>query len=76
MAWPVDTPFETAVGQSIAHASLACIFPNPALATGPLAHDFPILSLRTNKADVVVGVPKEVADKLDAQGEKWRVNGK
>ena len=43
---------------------------------GPLAGDFPILSLRTNKADVVVGVPQEVADKLDAAGEKWRVNGK
>ncbi|KAN0136502.1 DUF89 domain containing protein [Lactarius tabidus] len=53
--WPVDTPFETAVG--------------------PLAHAFPILSLRTNKADVVVGVPRSVADALDARGEKWRVNG-
>ncbi len=37
---------------------------------------FPILSLRTNKADVVVDVPQDVADKLDAAGEKWRVNGK
>ena len=27
-------------------------------------------------ADVVVGVPQEVADRLDASGEKWRVNGK
>ncbi|EKM52419.1 uncharacterized protein PHACADRAFT_260786 [Phanerochaete carnosa HHB-10118-sp] len=45
-------------------------------AVGPLAGDFPILSLRTNKADVVVGVPQDVADKLDAAGEKWRVNGK
>ena len=44
--------------------------------SGPLAGDFPILSLRTSKADVVVGVPQEVADKLDASGEKWRVNGK
>lgn len=43
---------------------------------GPLAGDFPILSLRTNKADVVVGVPQDVADKLDESGEKWRVNGK
>ncbi|KAH8094465.1 DUF89 domain-containing protein [Cristinia sonorae] len=45
-------------------------------AIGPLAGAFPILSLRTNKADVVVGVPQEVADALDAKGEKWRVNGK
>ena len=37
---------------------------------------FPILSLRTNKADVVVGVPQEIADKLDASGEKWKVNGR
>ena len=43
---------------------------------GPLAGDFSVLSLRTNKADVVVGVPQEVADRLDASGEKWRVNGK
>lgn len=45
-------------------------------AIGPLAGPFPILSLRTNKADVVVGVPQDVADALDAKGEKWRVNGK
>jgi len=45
-------------------------------AIGPLAGSFPILSLRTNKADVVVGVPQDIADKLDASGEKWRVNGK
>ncbi|KIP06641.1 hypothetical protein PHLGIDRAFT_514562, partial [Phlebiopsis gigantea 11061_1 CR5-6] len=45
-------------------------------ALGPLAGDFPVLSLRTNKADVVVGVPQAVADRLDASGEKWRVNGK
>jgi hypothetical protein len=47
-----------------------------ALALGPLAGSFPILSLRTNKADVVVGVEQDVADKLDQSGEKWRVNGK
>ena len=43
---------------------------------GPLAGSFPLLSLRTNKADVVVGVEKSVADRLDEQGEKWRVNGR
>ncbi|KAI0086103.1 DUF89 domain-containing protein [Irpex rosettiformis] len=45
-------------------------------AVGSFGGVFPILSLRTNKADVVVDVPQEVADKLDAAGEKWRVNGK
>ncbi|EIN05895.1 DUF89-domain-containing protein [Punctularia strigosozonata HHB-11173 SS5] len=46
-------------------------------AIGPLAGSFPILSLRTSKADVVAGVNGEVADKLDQeQGNKWRVNGK
>jgi len=45
-------------------------------AIGPLAGSFPLLSLRTNKADVVVGVPKEIAQELDHSGEKWRVNGR
>jgi len=54
--WPVDTPFETALG--------------------PLARAFPLLSLRTSKADVVVGIPRSVAEALDARGEKWRINGR
>ncbi|KAL5510965.1 hypothetical protein ACEPAG_3684 [Sanghuangporus baumii] len=45
-------------------------------AIGPLAGAFPILSLRTSKADVVVGVNQDKADALDASGEKWRINGK
>ncbi|KZT69424.1 DUF89 domain-containing protein [Daedalea quercina L-15889] len=45
-------------------------------AVGPLRGAFPVLSLRTNKADVVVGVEKEKAERLDSGGEKWRVNGK
>ena len=43
---------------------------------GPFAGAFPILSLRTSKADVVVGVDQAKADALDTSGEKWRVNGK
>jgi len=35
-----------------------------------------MLSLRTNKADVVVGVEQEVAERLDNSGEKWRVDGR
>ncbi|KAJ8480751.1 hypothetical protein ONZ51_g6456 [Trametes cubensis] len=45
-------------------------------AIGPIAGSFPILSLRTNKADVIVGVDQDVADKLDKSGENWRYNGK
>ncbi|KAF8961610.1 hypothetical protein BDZ97DRAFT_1664024 [Flammula alnicola] len=45
-------------------------------AIGPLAGSFPILSLRTNKADVVVGVAKDVAERLDQSNEKWRVDGR
>ncbi|KIK22881.1 hypothetical protein PISMIDRAFT_11264 [Pisolithus microcarpus 441] len=43
---------------------------------GPLAGSFPLLSLRTNKSDVVVGVPQDVADRLDEKDERWRVSGK
>ncbi|KAJ7578990.1 DUF89 domain-containing protein [Mycena floridula] len=45
-------------------------------ALGPLAGSFPVLSLRTNKADVIVGIKREVAEKLDASGERWRVDGR
>jgi hypothetical protein len=45
-------------------------------AIGPLAGSFPILSLRTNKADVAVGIDQDVADELDRIGERWRVNGR
>ncbi|KAG6889866.1 hypothetical protein C0992_003762 [Termitomyces sp. T32_za158] len=44
-------------------------------AIGPLAGSFPLLSLRTNKADVVVGIEKEIAEALDSNDEKWRVDG-
>jgi hypothetical protein len=46
------------------------------VALGPLRGAFPILSLRTNKADVAVGVSEMVARDLDAQGIPWRTNGK
>lgn len=83
--WPVSTPFETAVGKSLiftsisySSRSLASHGPDSfiALSTGPLAGSFPLLSLRTNKADVAVGVPQAAADELDKKGEKWRVSGK
>ena len=43
---------------------------------GPLTGSFPLLSLRTNKADVVIGIEQDVADRLDKSGEKWRVDGR
>lgn len=46
------------------------------LSTGPLAGAFPLLSLRTNKADVAVGISQQIADGLDSRAEKWRVSGK
>ncbi|KAF8525585.1 DUF89 domain-containing protein [Hysterangium stoloniferum] len=45
-------------------------------ALGPLAGTFPILSLRTLKADVAVGLTDEIAKTLDGKDPKWRVNGK
>jgi len=47
-------------------------------AIGPVRGLFPILSLRTCKADVIVGLPDGVAEKLDADEKErgWRINGK
>ncbi|KAI8972554.1 DUF89 domain-containing protein [Trametes punicea] len=45
-------------------------------AIGPIAGSFPILSLRTNKADVIVAVDPQTAERLDKSGEKWRYDGK
>ncbi|KAH7868340.1 DUF89 domain-containing protein, partial [Lentinula edodes] len=45
-------------------------------ALGPLAGSFPLLSLRTNKADVAVGLDKEVLAQTEEKDEKWKVNGK
>ncbi|PWN48653.1 DUF89-domain-containing protein [Violaceomyces palustris] len=49
------------------------------IAIGPLASDDgapPVASLRTIKSDVVVGVPQEVADRLDSEEPGWRISGK
>ncbi|EUC60690.1 venom protein, partial [Rhizoctonia solani AG-3 Rhs1AP] len=47
-------------------------------AIGPLAGRFPLISLRTCKADVVVGLGPGVAEKLDADPKEkgWRASGK
>ena len=44
--------------------------------TGPLSAEFPLLALRTCKADVVVGLTDEIAARVEAEDPKWRVNGK
>lgn len=43
---------------------------------GPLRGLFPLLSLRTCKADVCVGLAEGRAEELDQEDPKWRINGK
>lgn len=43
---------------------------------GPLKGQLNILSLRTCKADVVVGLQEGRAEELDVEDPNWRVNGK
>lgn len=43
---------------------------------GPVDGKLNLLVLRTNKADVCVGVPKERLAKLDEEDPNWRTNGK
>ncbi|GAA5863437.1 hypothetical protein JCM8547_006980 [Rhodosporidiobolus lusitaniae] len=45
-------------------------------ALGPLNGHFPILSLRTCKADTVVGLAEGVEDRVQKEDPKWRINGK
>jgi len=48
------------------------------VAIGPLATLAgapPIVSLRTIKADIVVGVPAEKAEQLDRDEPGWRISG-
>ncbi|KAL1408354.1 Hairy/enhancer-of-split with YRPW motif protein 2 [Vanrija albida] len=45
-------------------------------ALGPLAGKFNLLSLRTNKADTICGLPDGVEARLDKDAPDWRVSGK
>lgn len=49
------------------------------IAIGPLASEAgapPVCSLRTIKSDVVVGIPEEVAGRLDKEEPGWKISGK
>lgn len=43
---------------------------------GPLAGKIALLSLRTNKADTICGLPEGTEEKLDKEAPDWRVSGK
>jgi len=48
-------------------------------AIGPLASTPgapPIVSLRTVKSDIVVGIPDGVGEKLDEEEKGWKISGK
>ncbi|BGP19757.1 hypothetical protein JCM10213_003603 [Rhodosporidiobolus nylandii] len=45
-------------------------------ALGPLRGHFPLLSLRTCKADTVCGLAPGVEERVEKEDAKWRVNGK
>ena len=78
VAWPASTPFDVAIG-AIVNICLKLHRVTTRYLTfllGPLAGAFPILSLRTSKADVVVGVDQARADQLDKEDYTWRFTGK
>ena len=75
--WPSWTDFAEALGVliialDITFILLLTIIPG----IGPLAGSFPLLSLRTNKADVAVGIDRATVERLDLAGENWRVSGR
>ncbi|KAK4330351.1 putative Damage-control phosphatase [Rhodotorula toruloides] len=45
-------------------------------ALGPLRGKIDILSLRTCKADTVVGLPEGTEERVEKEDPKWRINGK
>ncbi|GJN93724.1 hypothetical protein Rhopal_006781-T1 [Rhodotorula paludigena] len=45
-------------------------------ALGPLRGKIDLLSLRTCKADTVVGLPEGTEERVEKEDPKWRVNGK
>ncbi|KAF9498122.1 hypothetical protein BDN71DRAFT_440515 [Pleurotus eryngii] len=45
-------------------------------AVSPHVGSFPLLSLRANKADIVSGFDRDIAQRLCQSDETWRVNGR
>jgi damage-control phosphatase, subfamily III len=72
--WPASTTFSDALGMHQRTVLMDEALKSSVL--GPLCGSFPILSLRTNKADVAVGISGAAAERLDREGIAWRVNGK
>ncbi|KAK6904241.1 hypothetical protein I203_107757 [Kwoniella mangroviensis CBS 8507] len=46
------------------------------VALGPLAGKITLLSLRTNKADTIVGLEEGIEERLNKEAPDWRVSGK
>ncbi|ELU38693.1 DUF89 domain-containing protein [Rhizoctonia solani AG-1 IA] len=74
--WPNTTPWEEAIGTM--NLISLIVDPMQCYHTGPLAGRFPLLSLRTCKADVVVGLDKDLVERLDGDPKEkgWRAGGK
>ncbi|ORY24116.1 hypothetical protein BCR39DRAFT_547632 [Naematelia encephala] len=45
-------------------------------ALGPFRGKINLVSLRTNKADTIAGLPEGIEEKLDVEASDWRVSGK
>lgn len=73
---PPETPFDIAIGP---------LASEPGCPPGESSLTYPIsllttvcvvLSLRTIKSDVVVGIPKEDGERLDRDEPGWKISGK
>ncbi|KAH7919346.1 hypothetical protein BV22DRAFT_1040987 [Leucogyrophana mollusca] len=65
--WLISTDLLTAPG--VSSSTLRVHLSLDSSLQGPLGGSFALRSLRTNKADVAVGVPQEITDKLDVRCE-------
>lgn len=73
--WPTTTPFEVTLGES-SWSVVGGAEADGCDSAGPLRGKIDLLSLRTCKADVCVGLAEGKAEELDASDPNWRVSGK